>query len=136
MANNVGTYLQSQRVGWLRGSNFVAAPANTYVALFTTAPTNAGTGGTEVSGGAYVRQTVTSSGWAAASGASPTQTSNSSIITFPTATANWGTVTAFALYDAATGGNLLYTAALASSQVVSSGSTMSFQASALIISED
>jgi len=136
MSNNVSVYLQAARINFLRGTAYPTAPANTYVALFTVAPTNAGTGGTEVSGGAYARQAVASSGWAAASGASPTQTSNNGTITYPTATASWGTATAFALYDAVTGGNMLYTAALASNQTVNSGSTLSFQVGALIIQED
>lgn len=76
-------------------------PATVYVGVYTVAPTDAG-GGTEVSGGAYARQSAAFS--AAASGA----TSNSGQISFPVATANWGTVVAFGLFDASTAGNLLY----------------------------
>jgi uncharacterized RDD family membrane protein YckC len=43
----------------------------------------------------------------AASGAGPTSNSNNSTITFPQATASWGTVVAFGLYDAVSGGDLL-----------------------------
>lgn len=72
-----------------------------YLALFTTAPSEAG-GGTEVSGGAYARQAVTfgnpSSG----------TMKNSAEIVFPTATASWGTVQAWALFDAATSGAMLW----------------------------
>ncbi len=76
-----------------------------YLALFTAAPGEAG-GGTEVSGGAYARQEVT---FAAASNGSM---KNNAAIEFPTATANWGTAVAWGLYDAATGGNLVWYGAI------------------------
>ncbi len=38
---------------------------------------------------------------------SPATISNNAIVTFATPTASWGTVVAFSLYDASTGGNLL-----------------------------
>jgi hypothetical protein len=41
------------------------------------------------------------------SGSAPSQISNSGQINFPTATATWGTVLGFGLYDAAAAGNLL-----------------------------
>jgi hypothetical protein len=86
----------------LRGTAFTP-PATVYVALFTTAPTDAG-GGTEVSGGGYARQSVT---FGAPSGTNPTQIANSADVNFPVATAAWGTVVAFGLFDASTAGNLL-----------------------------
>jgi hypothetical protein len=86
----------------LRGTAFTP-PATVYVALFTAAPTDAG-GGTEVSGGGYARQSVT---FGAPSGTAPTQIANSADVTFPVATASWGTVVAFGLFDASTAGNLL-----------------------------
>lgn len=98
------------------GYSAIFAEPTAYVALFTTAPTDdTGAGAVEVSGGAYARvatTTGTSGTWGAASTSTdPTTLSNSgttnAAITFPTATANWGTVVAFGLYDAATGGNLL-----------------------------
>lgn len=73
------------------------ATGTVYVALFdavTGLETNSPTG--EISGGAYARQAVT---FSAPSGGA---TSNSADITFPTATAGWGTVTHAALVDHAT----------------------------------
>lgn len=69
-----------------------------YLALFTVAPDDAGAGGTEVSGGGYARQPITS---AAASGGSK---SNNADILFPVASAAWGTIVAYGVFDAATGG--------------------------------
>lgn len=82
-------------------------PGDLFAGLFTVSPTaDAGTGGTEVSGGAYARQTLTraTGTWAAASAGT---TSNSNAITFPVATANWGRVLTLGLWDASTAGNLL-----------------------------
>ncbi len=91
----------------MKGTAFPTAPTNTYVALFTANPTNAG-GGTEVTGGSYARVAVASSGWSALTGTSPTAISNSAQITFPAATASWGTIIGWGLYDASTAGNLLF----------------------------
>lgn len=81
-------------------------PGDYYAGLFTVSPTaDAGTGGTEVSGGAYARQQITraSGSWAASSAGT---TSNSNAVTFPVATANWGRVLTLGLWDALTVGNL------------------------------
>ncbi len=106
------------------GANY--APVGTvYVALYTTAPDDAGVGGTEVSGGAYARVAVTNNAtnWPAASGGAK---SNGVAVTFPQATAAWGTVIAFAIWDAATGGNMLVSAALSASKAVQTGDTPVF----------
>lgn len=83
------------------------APPAIYLALFTVAPSDAG-GGTEVTGGSYARVQVSQldASWAAPSG-TPSATSNSAAITFPSPTANWGTIVAIGIFDAASGGNLL-----------------------------
>ena len=96
----------------ITGYTAIFTEPTAYIALFTTAPTDdTGTGAVEVSGGAYARVATTqgtSGTWAAASsGTDPTTEANALAITFPTASANWGTVVAFGMYDAATGGNLL-----------------------------
>jgi hypothetical protein len=78
----------------------------TYLALFTAVGTDAGTGFTEVSGGAYAR-VITTGDWGAAAGTAPATIASNAALTFPTATANWGTVIAWGLYDALTSGNLL-----------------------------
>lgn len=139
-------YLENKFIDWLlRGQSFTA-PTNVYVGLLTAAPSDAG-GGTEVTGGSYARVTVASSlaNWAgtqsagstAASSGTGGQTSNNGAITFPSPTANWGTVTHFGIYDASTSGNLLYWAALTTPKTVNNGdSAPSFAAAALTITED
>src|SRR5256885_9081106 len=68
MATGTGmsSYLEAQLLNWIKGTNFVAAPATLYVALYTANPTDANASGTEVSGNAYARVAVTSAtGWSA-----------------------------------------------------------------------
>jgi len=102
-------------------------PANIYLALFTAAPSDSG-GGTEVSGGSYARQAVAtgaSTGWDAASGRA---TANTGVVTFPTATADWGTITHVGVFDASTSGNLMFHGALSSNKTVSNGDIFRFNA--------
>ena len=110
----------------LRNQSYTPA-ATIYLALFTAAPGEAG-GGTEVSGGSYARQAVTLT---AASGAGASE--NSADITFPTATADWGTITYCALMDASTSGNMLMYTALDASKTVNNGDTLKFSAGDLDI---
>lgn len=94
-------------LGHLVGKTAIYTLPTTYVALFTAVGTDAGTGFTEVAVGSYARVVTAGSDWNAASGSAPSTISNASTLTFPTATADWGSVIAFGLYDAATTGNLL-----------------------------
>lgn len=121
-----------------RGVTF-PVPAAIYVGLYTTAPTaDAGSGGTEVSGGSYARQAVTrgTTEWKDPSAATQGHTNNVNAITFPTASANWGTVLAVGIFDAVTAGNLLYFGNLTASKIVNSGDVFKFNAADLDISED
>lgn len=101
----------------LRNINYVPV-ATHYLALFTTNPTPNNTG-IEVSGGSYVRKPITF--------IAPTNgvTSNSATVTFPAATAPWGTVTHFGIYDALTTGNLLYYHALDITRSILAGDSLS-----------
>lgn len=119
-------YLEDAVLNHVFGGSAYSAPSTLHIALFTVAPGEDGTGGTEVSGGGYARQTgafTVSSGTA----------SNSSAIEYSTATANYGTVVAMGIYDSATGGNLLAYGTLTTSKVVSTGDVLRFNASAIDI---
>lgn len=94
-------------LGHIVGKTAIYTLPTAYIALFTAAGTDAGTGFTEVSVGAYARVATTTGDWSTASGSAPSQISNANTLTFPTATADWGSVIAFGIYDAATTGNLL-----------------------------
>lgn len=128
-------YLEQALLNHIFRNTDFTRPANIYVALFTVAPSDAG-GGTEVSGGSYARQAVAtgaSSGWDAPSSGA---LANTAEIAFPTATANWGTVAAVGLFDAVSGGNLLFHGALAANKTVNSGDVFRFNAGDLDISLD
>jgi hypothetical protein len=99
----------------LRNTTYTS-PATVYVSLWTSDPTDAGSG-TEVSGGSYARTEVS---FATASGTSG-NVLNDADVTFPTATASWGTVGWIGINDNSTGGNLLYHTALDTSKTIDSG---------------
>jgi hypothetical protein len=115
----------------LRGINYTP-PATVYVALFTS-PTNKNGGGTEVTGGGYARQPVTFG--APRPGTDGRKVSNSAEILFPQATAPWGTVTHVAIFDAATGGNMLYQGALEESRTVNTNDQLRFRVGDLSVEE-
>ena len=109
-------------------------PTTLYVGLFTAAPSDTG-GGTEISTSStgYARQTATFS----VSGTSPTEANISSAIDFPTATADWGTITHLAVFDASTGGNMLaFTARPTTSKTVANGDILRIPAGSLAIRLD
>lgn len=124
MAGSFSDFLENELLDHVFGGAAYSAPATLYVGLYTVAPTDSG-GGTEVTGGSYARVSVTanSTNFPASSGGA---IANGTTITFPTATANWGTVVAFGIFDAASAGNLLAWADLAANKAVDDGDTASF----------
>jgi hypothetical protein len=122
-------YLETQLLNHVLRAVPYSAPSSVYVALFTAAPSDAG-GGTEVTGGSYARQTVTFTAPA------PDSVENTADVNFPIATADWGTIVAFAIMDAASAGNMLYFANLAASRTVLTNDQFRFPAGQLSCAED
>ena len=122
-------FMENKIIDHMLRNQSYTPPSTLYVALFTTATSDAG-GGTEVSGGAYARQAA---GLSAASGGA---SSNAADITFPTATADWGTITHVALMDALTGGNMLMHSPLDASKTVNNGDTFKINAGDLDVTVD
>ena len=116
----MSNYLENALINVTLRATSYTAPTTVYVALYTTDPTDADTG-TEVStsGTGYARTAVT---FAAPSNGVST---NSATVTFPTATAAFGTVTHIGLRDASTAGNLLYHTPLDTSKTIDSGDIFS-----------
>lgn len=134
-----GDYLEAKVLDAVFGQTALPSIATVYVALYTATPGDANASGTEVTGGSYARVAVTNNGtnWPAASGTSPSTKQNGTTITFPAPTANWGTVVAFAIYDAATVGNELAWGALSVNKTINNGDAApSFAAGALTITLD
>jgi hypothetical protein len=121
-------YLENKVLEHVFENSAYTAPSTLYAALFTVAPSDTG-GGTEVSGGGYVRKTAAFT----VSGTNPTTATNGSAIEYPTATAGYGTVVAVGVFDASSSGNLLAYANLDASKVVSTGDVFRFNAGDLDI---
>lgn len=140
---NMSDYLENKVVDSLFRAVAFTPPTTLYIALCTATPTDSSTGTTitEVSGGNYARQSITSNttNWAATDGATLTTnpsggtsgtTSNNAAINWTAVT--WAaTITALAICDAATNGNVLFWGALTASKVVSSGDTVTIAISQL-----
>jgi hypothetical protein len=122
----ISNYLEDALInGTLRGTTFTA-PAAVYVSLHTADPTDAGSG-TEVSGGSYIRQSAT---FGAPSNGVSTTTAD---ISFPQATANWGTIGWIGIWDAQTTGNLLYHTALDTSKAIDNGDIFKIASGSLTV---
>lgn len=127
-------YLELKVLDHILGGGDYARPATVYIALFNVSPSDAG-GGTEVSGPSYARKSVTNNATnfpAAAAGSK----SNGTQISFAQATGSWGTVVAFAIFDASTAGNMLYWGAISPSKTFDNGDTAVFEVGDLVITED
>jgi hypothetical protein len=110
----MSNYLENALMNVTLRATSYTAPTTVYVSLWTSDPTDAGSG-TEVSGGSYARTAVTFG--APSNGV----TLNSADVTFPTATASWGTVGWIGINDALSSGNLLYHTALDTAKTIDSG---------------
>ena len=110
----MSNYLENAVINAVLRNTSYTSPTTVYVGLFTSDPTDAGSG-TEVSGGSYARTSVTFG--------SPSNgvTTNSAAVEFPQATADWGTVTHIGIHDASSSGNLLFHTALDTSKAIATG---------------
>jgi len=134
MAGSKSDFLELEVLDHVLGNLAYTAPANVYVALYTADPSDAG-GGTECTDGSYARATVVNNytNWPNASSGAK---ANGTEITFTEATASWGTVCAFGIFDNLTVGNLLYWAELTTNKTIDSGDTAKFAVGDLDILED
>ena len=128
-------YLENKLLDAVLGGPAFSLPANVYIALFTTIPNEAGAGGVEVTGGSYTRAVVVSNAtnFPAASGSSK---ANGTEITFPQASADWGLIVAAGVFDALSGGNMLYIGTLTNNKQIDSGDTAKFPAGSITVTED
>jgi|OpeIllAssembly_1097287.scaffolds.fasta_scaffold00044_25 hypothetical protein len=111
----MSTYLKNALINeTLRNVNYVPV-SPIYIALYTGNPL---TVGGEIAVGSYARQTITFINPIAG------VTENATLITFPTATADWGIIAYFGIRDALTAGNLLYAGALTEARTILTGDTL------------
>ena len=95
---------------------------DTYVGLSTADPLDDASGLAEPSGSGYARVQVTA--WSRVGN----EIDNDNAVEFSEASGSWGTITYACIFDAVSGGNLLLSFVLDSSQTVSSGETARFPA--------
>jgi hypothetical protein len=122
----MSNYLENALINATLRNTSYTSPSTVYVALFTSDPTDAGSG-TECTGGAYARQSATFG--APSDGAS----SISADVEFPQATGAWGTITHFGIFDASSSGNLLYHGALTASKTIATGDVLKITSSNLTV---
>lgn len=128
-------YLENALLDEVFGGVNYTPPTTLYIGLSTSAPTEAG-GVTEPTGNGYARASVTNNAtnWPATGGDGTK--ANGTVITFPQASGDWGTVTYFFIADALTAGNILATGSLGVSKTIGSGDTASFGEGSLTITLD
>lgn len=125
-------YLANKLIDFIFRGQAYTWPASLYKGLFTAAPGNAG-GGTEAAHGGYARVAITSAlaSWSGTQGAGTTvastgtsgQISNNAAISFASPSSSGPDITHDGEFDAATGGNLLFYAALNTPRSVVSGAS-------------
>jgi len=123
-------FLETELLDHVFTNSAYTAPSTLYLSLHTANPDEDGSG-TEVStsGTAYARQTVTFS-------VSGNTATTDAAVEFPTATANFGTVSHVAVWDASTSGNMLAYAALTTSKTIETGDVLRVPAGDLDITLD
>lgn len=121
----------------LNGAPVTSLPTNWYVAALKNLEMDLTTTPDEVSGGSYARVSVTRNTTSfpnATTGNGVQQTRNAVAITFPTATADWGTVTYLGFYDAATNGNIWFFVPIGTT-TINAGQQLSLSVNALLLGQ-
>ncbi len=109
------------------------APPTIYVGLSTTDPGDNGAGLSEPTGNGYARVETAAADWNVAIDG---LLNNANTILFSPAIGDWGTLTHFALFDAATGGHMLVHGTLARPKTIDSGDSARFASGELDITLD
>ena len=123
-------YLETEILDHVFAGNAYTAPTTLYLALHTADPDEDGSGAeVSTSGTAYARQTVTFT-------VSGNTATTDAAVEYSTATANFGTVSHVAVWDASTAGNMLAFAALTSSKTIETGDVFRVPAGDLDITLD
>jgi len=125
-------YLENKLLDHLFNKAAYTAPT-IYVGLSTADPLEDGSGLAEPTGGGYARVATAAVDWNAALNG---LIDNANDIIFPQATASWGTITHFALFDAATAGNMLASGALSAAKTINANDTAKFVAGDLDVTLD
>lgn len=126
-------YLEPALLNHVFRATAFTSPTSIYVALHTADPGETGATG-ELVGNAYARVAVTFG--APAVDGTAHAVSNSATVTFPAATAAWGTVTHWSLWDASALGNCLWKGALTEARAINNTDEARFATGTLVVKLD
>lgn len=116
---NMTRYLRKATLDHVLGKIEFTMPAEVYLALFTADPTDLGSTADEVTGGSYARQAI--EGIMSETDLASGRSTNSSEISFPVATADWGLITHIGVMDDLSAGNMIYFGQADTARLLSSG---------------
>lgn len=121
MASELSNYAANAFLNWVKSTAFPADPAAVYLALFNGNPTASGTGGTEVT------TTIRPAGRVAVTFGAITsrEITNSADVLFGNAAAG-ASITHFAIFDAASSGNMIAFTPLDAPRTISTGDPVTF----------
>ena len=119
-------YLENKVLDHILGTTAYTMPTTVYVGLSTGSFADDNSG-TELSGSGYTRQSAAFD--AAVNGTAD----NTATIEFSAATASWGDVSHFGIFDASTGGNLLIHGAFTTTKTIATGDILRISAGDLDI---
>jgi len=135
-AGPLSDYLESRLIKhWFQSDTSPDAPATLYVALGTACGDAAFTELPFAGGYARVGVVANAVNWLGPTANNGT-VANGVAIAFPTASADWGAVFVWGIFDASTGGNLLVCTPLATARTVTAGATPKFGVGSLSVQFD
>lgn len=120
-------YLENALINAVLRNTSYTSPTTVYISLHTASPGEADDGANELTGNGYSRQSC------AFDAPSDGVTQNTSAVTFTASGGAWSAASHFGVYDASSGGNLLFHAALDASRTAGDGDSLTFAAAALSI---
>jgi hypothetical protein len=127
--SELSNYLENKILDHVLRNVSYTSPTTVYVGLYTSNPADDNSG-TEVSGGSYARQILS------VTTATAGIVTSSADVTFPQATAQWGTISHIGLLDAVSSGNLLMHTPLTTSRAVEVGDVLKISTGSLTASLD
>ena len=130
--SGLSSYLQDRLIDNLFLGYTIGTYSSLYVSLHSADPIDVGS--YELSGNGYNRVSVPciSDYWRKLNNT----VSNNVIITFPTASSSWGTVSHFGIWDSPSGGNMLFSGQLSNPRTIHQDDLMSFPVSFLTVTFD
>lgn len=138
MASGKSAYLRNKVLNHVLGAETYTPPVTIYIALSTAVWSATATGTTiaaaEPVAGGYARVALANNTTTWPTTATGTKT-NGVPVTFPTASANWGTIVSFYVVDASSAGNTLYGGDLYTARSVLTGDAARFVAEQLTVTE-